>query len=298
MRLAILSAKTELHSTQRLLAAAHQRDIDAQVINPLHCSLSLTAEGPVFYYQNQPLAPFAAALPRVGHELTFAGSTVLRQLEAQGTYSPTSAAALLRSRDKLQAMQALIGQVPMPTTAFANTSEAISRMVAEVGGTPLVIKVLEGSQGIGVTLAETPQSARATLEAFMGARVNVLVQEFIREAAGQDLRLLVVGTRVVAAMERRSQSGDFRANLHCGGKALALEPSEEECALAIKAAQILGLGIAGVDLLRSHRGPLLLEVNSSPGLEGIENATGVDVAGAIMDFIVAQCAAHPSRSLF
>lgn len=288
MRLAILSAKAELHSTQRLVAAATVRGLEPHVLSPLGCQLTLSAEGPALYYQGERQPAFAAVLPRVGHELTLLGATVLRQLQTLGSYSPTSAASLLSARDKFHALQLLLAQgLPMPATAFGSSPEQIPLLMAEVGGAPLVIKVLEGSQGIGVSLADSPQAARSTLEAFLGAKVNVLVQEFIGECAGQDIRLLVIGDKVVAAMARQAQDGDFRANLHCGGQAHAITPTNAECAIAIKAAQTLGLGIAGVDLLRSARGPLLLEVNSSPGLEGIEKACSLDIAGLMVDFVLA-----------
>lgn len=289
MRVAILSAKAELHSTQRLVAAAKDRGLDPKVLSPLGCQLILdTQQGPALYYQGQRQPAFAAVLPRVGHELTLLGAMVLRHLQTQGSYSPTSASALLSARDKFHALQLLLAQgLPMPATAFGSDPEQIPLLMAQVGGAPLVIKVLEGSQGIGVSLADSPQAARSTLEAFLGAKVNVLVQEFIGECAGQDLRLLVIGDKVVAAMARQAQQGDFRANLHCGGQAQAVVPTPEECAIAIKAAHTLGLGIAGVDLLRSARGPLLLEVNSSPGLEGIEKACSLDIAGLMVDFVLA-----------
>ncbi|WKE65416.1 30S ribosomal protein S6--L-glutamate ligase [Gallaecimonas kandeliae] len=287
MRVAILSAKAELYSTQRLLAAAAERGMEAMVVSPVGCYMSLNSNGPQIHQKGQVLPAFDAVMPRVGPELTFFGAALLRQFEAMGVYTPVSAAALQRSRDKLRALQILTAQqIPMPVTAFAHVPDDIPDLIEMVGGAPLVLKLLEGSQGIGVVLAETAQAAKSVIEAFMGVKVNILVQEYIKESAGRDLRLLVVGDKVVAAMERIAKNGDFRANLHRGGEARAVKISPQERRLAVQAAKSLGLGIAGVDLLRSDRGPLVLEVNSSPGLEGIEAATGLDIAGIMMDHLI------------
>ncbi|WP_341502301.1 30S ribosomal protein S6--L-glutamate ligase [Gallaecimonas sp. GXIMD4217] len=289
MRIAILSANPELHSTKRLIAAAEERGMEAMVVNPVNSYMSINAGGPAMHSRGQDLPHFDAVIPRIGPEITFYGAAVLRQFEAMGVYSPISSAALTRSRDKLRAMQVLARQgIDMPITGFANAPDDIPDLIDMVGGAPLVIKLLEGSQGIGVVLAETRQAAESVIEAFMGIKANIMVQEYIKEAAGHDLRLFVVGDKVVGAMERVAKDGDFRANIHRGGEARAVKITPRERKIALQAARTLGLEVAGVDLLRSERGPLVVEVNSSPGVEGIERATGKDITGAVMDHVKKQ----------
>lgn len=295
MKIAILSRNTRLYSTRRLVEAARERSHVVRVLDPLRCYVRIAPTDVAIRYKGKSLRDIDAVIPRIGTTSTFYGTAVLRQLEMMGIYTPNSSDAVLRARDKLRCLQILAAQgLDMPVTVFGDNPDDTNDVLAMLGEPPHVIKLNEGSQGTGVVLAEKRSSSQSVIEAFRGLYANFLVQEFIAEAKGSDLRCFVVGKKVIAAMQRDASPGDFRANLHRGGSAKKAILSAEEKRIAIRAAGALGLGIAGVDLLRSRRGPLILEVNASPGLEGIEAATGVDVAGAIMDLLEAQ-RATPSR---
>jgi ribosomal protein S6--L-glutamate ligase len=286
MKLGILSRKASLYSTSRLKEAALKRGHEAVVIDYLRCYMNITSHRPLVVYQGKHLDDFDAVIPRVGASNTFYGTAVVRQFEMMGVFSPNSSQAISRSRDKLRCMQILAAKgIGLPVTGFAHSIKDVDGLVNVVGGPPLVVKLLEGTQGIGVVLAETKQAATSVIEAFRGLDVNILVQEFIKEAEGADIRAFVVGDRVIAAMKRQGASGEFRSNLHRGGRAEKIKLSPEERSTAVRAAQILGLKIAGVDILRSKHGPVVMEVNSSPGLEGIEKTSEVDVADAIVQFL-------------
>lgn len=286
MRLVMLARNPALYSHQRLIAAAQARGHSVDVVNTLHVHVNITSNRPVLHYGGTTLPLYDAVIPRIGASITHYGLAVLRQFEMQGIYPLNESVAIGRSRDKLRALQLLArGGIGLPVTAFAHGPRKAENVIREVGGAPVVIKLLEGTQGMGVILAETDASARSIIEAFSAANVNIMVQEYIREAAASDVRVLVVGGRVVAAMKRTGKFGEFRSNLHRGGIAESTEISEEEQDTAIRSAAILGLNVCGVDMLRSNRGPVVMEVNSSPGLKGIETATAVDVAGEIVAFL-------------
>ena len=286
MRIAILSSNSSLYSTRRLVEAAVRRGHQVEIVDTLRCYLNVSAERPEIHYKGARLGDIDAVIPRVGASVTTYGTAVLRQLEALGVFAANPAAAISCARDKLRALQLLARKgIALPTTGFAYSPDDVDDLIAMVGGPPLVIKLLEGAQGIGVVLAETRQAAQSVIQAFMDLRVNIMVQEFIREAQGSDIRCLVIGGRVVAAMKRQAKEGDFRSNLHRGGTGSAVRITPEERSIAVRAARTLGLSIAGVDILRSHRGPLVLEVNSTPGIEGIEGVTGKDVAGLMIEFL-------------
>lgn len=285
MKIGILSRKAALYSTTRLKEAGVERGHEMRVINPLRCYMNITAKRPKVLYRGEEL-DLHAIIPRIGASVTFYGTAVVRQFEMMGVYTVTESQALARSRDKLRTVQLLSREgVGLPISGFARSSRDIDGVIDLVGGPPVIIKLLEGTQGMGVVLAETRKAAESVIGAFQQLDANILVQEFIKEAAGADIRALVVGGRVVAAMERRAAPGEFRSNLHRGGTASPVKLSTRERNTAIRAARVMGLGVAGVDLLRSARGPVVMEVNSSPGLEGIETATGMDVAGEIIDYI-------------
>ena len=289
MKLAILSRNGKLYSTRRLVEAARDRGHSVRVLAPLRCYLRISSDGFDMRYKGKPLAGYQAVVPRVGASVTRYGCAVLRQFELMGSYSPNSAAAIARARDKLRCHQVLAAEgIGLPVTVFGDNPDDTFDLLAMLGPAPHVIKLNEGTQGAGVMLTEKPSASRAAIETLRGLYANFLVQEFIAEAKGADLRCFVGGDRVVAAMRRQAPKGDFRSNLHRGGSAKKARPTRAEAETAVRAARILGLGVAGVDLIRSERGPLVLEVNSSPGLEGIETVTGVDVAGAIIDHVVAQ----------
>ena len=289
MRIAILSQDARLYSTQRLQKAAATRGHVVRVVNYLQCAVDLSPELPGIFYDDRPLEAFDAIVPRIGPAGTFYGTVVVRQFEILGTFVVNPSAAIAQSRDKFHCLQLLArAGIAIPRTILARPNLAPDDLIASMGGTPLAIKLLQSSQGNGIILAETPQAARATISTLHGLGVDLLVQEFIQEANNTDLRCFVIGDCVVAAMQRRGKPGEFRSNLHQGGVAERIEPTLQEHQIAIRAAQIAGLRVAGVDLLRSQRGPLVLEVNSSPGLEGIENCTGIDVAGAIVAFLEAR----------
>lgn len=283
MKIAILSRNARLYSTRRLVEAARARDHVVRVLDPLRCYVRIAPDVVQMRYKGKPLRDIDAAIPRIGTNTTFYGTAVLRQLEMMGVYTPNPSDAVLRARDKLRCLQILAAQgIAMPVTVFGDNPDDTDDVLAMLGEPPHVIKLNEGSQGTGVVLAEKRSASQSVVEAFRGLYANFLVQEFVAEANGCDLRCFVVGGKVVAAMQREASPGDFRANLHRGGSASAATLSAAEKRIAVRAANALGLGIAGVDLLRSNRGPLVLEVNASPGLEGIEAATGVDVSTCII----------------
>ena len=288
MKIAVLSRNSKLYSTSRLVAAAKERGHDVRVIDHLRCFMDMGTDNPSVHYKSEEFNPgdFDAVIPRIGASVSFYGTAVVRQFEMMGTYCVNESVAISRSRDKLRSTQLLSRRgVGIPVTAFANSPDDVNGLIREVGGAPLVIKLLEGTQGIGVVLAETKKAAESVIEAFMGVKSNILIQEFIKEAGGSDIRCFVVGGKVIAAMQRTAPAGEFRSNLHRGGSAELVKLTPKERATAVKAASVMGLNVCGVDLLRSSRGPLVMEVNSSPGLEGIETATGKDVAGLVIDFI-------------
>lgn len=286
MKLAILSRNSKLYSTQRLVEAGRVRGHSVRVLDPLRCYMRIAPGDFQMHYKGKELTDFDAVIPRIGASVTFYGTAVLRQFEMMGSYTPNGSEAILRARDKLHCHQLLARQgIGLPKTVFGDNPDDTADLLAMLGKPPHVIKLTEGTQGTGVILAERAAASRSVIEAFRGLYANFIVQEFIGEAKGADLRCFVVGSTVVAAMRRQAKPGEFRSNLHRGGSAKAVQLSEEEQETAIRAARVMGLNVAGVDLLRSKRGPLVLEVNSSPGLEGIEGATGVDVAGSIIDYI-------------
>ena len=286
MKIAILSQNSALYSTKRLREAGQERGHDMRVIDYLRCYMNITSKKPTIVYKGKPLENFDAIIPRIGASKTFYGTAVVRQFEVMDVFSPNESQAISRSRDKLRSMQILAREgVGLPVTGFAHATQDIDGLIETVGGAPLVIKLLEGTQGIGVVLAENYQAAKSVIEAFRGLDANILVQEFIKEAGGADLRCFVIGDSVIAAMKRQGAAGEFRSNLHRGGNAVKIDLSPEEQETALRAAKAMGLKVAGVDLLRSNHGPVVMEVNSSPGLEGIEKATNIDVAGKIIEFI-------------
>lgn len=286
MKIAILSRNPNLYSTRRLVEAGKKRGHNMQVLDHTKCVLVLEKGNPHVFYKGQEVKDIQAIIPRIGASVTFYGSAVVRQFEQMRIFSSVESQALVRSRDKLRSLQLLAkAGVGMPKTAFASSPKNIDNVIQQVGGAPCVIKLLEGTQGIGVILAETHNSAKSVIEAFLDVKVNILVQEFIEEAKGSDIRAFVVDGQVVGAMRRVGAPGDFRSNLHRGGSATVVELSAEEKATAIKSVKKLGLAIAGVDMLQSKRGPLVMEVNSSPGLEGIEAATKIDIAAKIVDYV-------------
>jgi len=297
MKIAMLAQNANLYSHKRLGEAAEKRGHEIQVIKTLRCYMNIASRRPDIYYNGEKLPPFDAVIPRIGASVTYYGMAVLRQFEMQGTYPLNESVAIGRSRDKLRSMQLLARDgIGLPVTTFAYDPKQTEEVVKIAGGAPLVIKLLEGTQGIGVVLADTDRSARSVIEAFRGADVNILVQEFIKEAGGTDIRALVVGGTVVAAMKRTGAEGDFRSNLHRGGSAERVRISPEERSTAIRAAKTMGLNVCGVDMLRSNHGPVVMEVNSSPGLEGVELATGLDIAGKIVDFLEKNAKAWKTRT--
>ncbi|WP_019895382.1 30S ribosomal protein S6--L-glutamate ligase [Hydrogenovibrio halophilus] len=286
MNIAILSRNAELYSTRRLIEAAKERGHEVKVVDALRCYMNITANSPKVHYKGEVLDGFDAIIPRIGASVTFYGTAVLRQFEMMGVYPLNESVAISRSRDKLRSLQLLSRRgVGLPVTGFAHSPDDVDDLLQTVGGAPVVIKLLEGTQGKGVVLAETHSAAESVIEAFQGLKANILVQEFIKEAKGADLRCFVIGGKVVASMKRQAKEGEFRSNLHQGGSATLIRITPEERATAVRAAKIMGLNVCGVDLLRSNHGPVVMEVNSSPGIEGIETATGKDIAGQIITFI-------------
>jgi ribosomal protein S6--L-glutamate ligase len=286
MKIAILSRNARLYSTVRLVEAARARGHSVRVLDPLRCYMRIAAGKFEMHWKGKALRGFDAVIPRIGASITFYGTAVVRQFEMMGVYTPNDSDSILRARDKLRSLQLLAREgIDLPVTVFGDNPDDTRDLLTMLGEPPHVIKLNEGAQGQGVMLAEKRGAALGMIEAFRSLYANFLVQEFIREADGADLRCFVVGDEVVAAMRRQAPEGDFRANIHRGGSASAVTLSALEVETAVRAARVMGLGVAGVDLLRSARGPLVLEVNSSPGLEGIEGASGVDVAGAIVEYI-------------
>ncbi len=286
MKIAILSRNRKLYSTNALYEAGIKRGHDMRVIDYVRCHMEITSMRPAIFLGSEKLDGFDAVIPRIGASQTFFGCAVVRQFEMMGVYSVNESVAISRSRDKLRSLQLLARKgIGLPVTGFAHDPRATDALIDQVGGAPLVIKLVEGTQGVGVVLAETRQAAESVIEAFRGLNANILAQEYIKEAGGADIRCFVVGGRVVAAMKRQSKEGEFRSNLHRGGTASVVKITPEERSTAVRAAGILGLNVAGVDLLRSNHGSVVMEVNSSPGLEGIETTTGKDIAGMIVDFI-------------
>lgn len=286
MKIGILSRSQKLYSTKRLVEAAVSRGHEVEVIDTLRCYMDITSKKPMVHYMDRELSDFHAIIPRVGASITFYGTAVIRQFEMMGVISLNESVAISRSRDKLRSLQLLSRKgIGLPVTGFAHSTKMTHDLIKLVGGAPLVIKLLEGTQGKGVVLAETNSAAESVIDAFRELDENILVQEYIKEANGEDIRCFVIGDQVVASMKRTAKAGEFRSNLHRGGSAQIVEITEEERQTAIDATKALGLGVAGVDLLRSKRGPLIMEVNSSPGLNGIETATGKDVAGMIIEYL-------------
>ena len=286
MKIKILSANANLYSTKRLVEAAKNRGHEIEVINHTKCDIVIEKKNPRVFYKGKPLEKVDAVIPRIGASVTFYGTAVVRQFEMLHCFTTTESVALVRSRDKLRSLQILSrAGLGLPKTIFTNYSKNVEEIVEQAGGAPVIIKLLEGTQGIGVILAETKKAAESVIEAFNNLQARVIVQEFIKEAGGADIRVFIVDNQVVGAMKRQGKEGEFRSNLHRGGTSQVIELSDEEETAALKAAKAMGLGIAGVDLLQSSRGPLILEVNSSPGLEGIEAATGKDIATKIIKYI-------------
>ena len=286
MKIALLCRSPQLYSHQRIMAAARERGHDIDAINHLRCTLDIASHRPVIHYHGRALAGYDAVIPRIGASVTFFGTAVVRQFEMMRVYTVNESVAIARSRDKLRSLQLLSRKgIGLPVTVFAHRTSNAQEVIRLAGGAPVVIKLLEGTQGIGVVLGETPRAAESIIQAFGGVDTNILVQEYIAEAKGEDIRCIVVGGKVVASMKRRGREGDFRSNLHRGGSAKAAKITPQERTPAIGAAKAMGLNVCGVDMLRSNHGPVVMEVNSSPGLEGVETATGVDVAGKIIEFI-------------
>jgi len=287
MKIGILSRSSLIYSTARLVEAAHQHGHEVQVIDHTKCSIVVEQGNPAVLYNGHPLERFDAVIPRIGASVTFFGTAVVRQFEVQNVFCANGSQSIVRSRDKLRAMQILSREgVGLPKTVFAKfpKDDDVDELIRQVGGSPLIIKLLEGTQGLGVVLAETDKAAKSVIEAFSGLKENILIQEFIREAGGSDIRAFVIDGKVVGAMKRQGKEGEFRSNLHRGGRGTMIQLSPEEEEAAVNAAKALSLSVAGVDMLPSARGPLILEVNSSPGLKGIEGATGIDLAGHIIRF--------------
>ena len=286
MKIALLARNASLYSHKRLVEAAEKRGHRIDVINTLQCYMNIVSRRPEIYYHGESLKGYDAVIPRIGASITFYGLAVLRQFEMMGVYPLNESVAIGRSRDKLRSMQLLARDgIGLPVTAFSHDPKQAGEVVKLAGGAPVVIKLLEGTQGIGVVLADTERSAKSVIEAFRGANVNILAQEFIKEAGGSDIRAIVVGNKVVAAMKRTGAKGEFRSNLHRGGSAKLVKISPEERSTALRAAKAMGLSVCGVDMLRANHGAVVMEVNSSPGLEGVENATGLDIAGLIIEFL-------------
>lgn len=297
MRIAILSRNRKLYSTRRLVEAAEERGHEVQVLDTLKCYMDIASLRPSVHYKGEQLEPFDAVIPRIGASVTFYGAAVLRQFEMMGAYPANESVALTRSRDKLRSLQILArAGIGLPLTGFASSPDSTKDLIKLVGGAPLVVKLLFGTQGKGVVLAETVKAAESLIDVFRELDANFLVQEFIKEAGGADIRAFVIGDKVVAAMMRQGKEGEFRSNLHRGGTASLVRLTPEERSTAVRAARKMGLNVSGVDLLRSNHGPVVMEVNSSPGLQGIEAATGKDVASLIIQFIEKNAKPNASRT--
>ncbi|MBK0034394.1 30S ribosomal protein S6--L-glutamate ligase [Erwinia sp. S43] len=289
MKIAVLSRDGSLYSCKRLMEAARARGHSVEIIDPLSCYMNINPGSSAIHYRGRQLEHFDAVIPRIGPSTTFYGTAVLRQFEMCGSYPLNESLAIARARDKLRSLQLLArAGIAMPITGFAHSPDDTSDLIKMVGGAPLVVKLLEGTQGIGVVLAETRQAAESVIDAFRGLNAHILVQEFIKEAQGRDIRCLVIGGEVVAAIERVAKEGEFRSNLHRGGSARRVVIDDREREIAVRAAATLGLDVAGVDILRAERGPLVMEVNASPGLEGIEKTTGLNIAAMMIGWIEEQ----------
>lgn len=287
MKILMLACNPNLYSHRRLVEAARSRGHEIDIVNTLRCFVNITSHRPDVRYGETRLIGYDAVIPRIGASITFYGLAILRQFEMMGVFPLNESVAIGRARDKLRSLQLMARDgIGLPVTAFAHDTQRTEELIGIVGGAPVVIKLLEGTQGIGVVLGETHKSAKSVIEAFRGAKVNILVQEYIKEAAATDIRALVVDEKVIAVMQRTGAEGEFRSNLHRGGSAKPIRITPEERSTAIRAAKCMGLNVCGVDMLRSNHGPVVMEVNSSPGLEGVEKATGIDVAGKIIDFLV------------
>ncbi|MDA0197100.1 MAG: 30S ribosomal protein S6--L-glutamate ligase [Bacteroidetes bacterium] len=286
MKIAVLSRNPKLYSTRRLVEAIKERGHEASVIDHLKCDIIMDDTGPSIFHKGQKLTDIDAVIPRIGALVTFYGTAVVRQFEMMNVFSAVESQAITRSRDKLRSLQILSRSgVGMPKTAFTNYSKEENNILKHIGQAPVVIKLLEGTQGLGVVLAETNKAAKSVVQAFDSVKTRVILQEFIEEAGGADIRAFIVNGEIVGAMKRQGKEGEFRSNLHRGGQANVIKLSRAEKTSALSAAKSMGLAIAGVDMLQSKKGPLVLEVNSSPGLEGIEFATGVDITGKIVEYI-------------
>ena len=297
MKIGILSRKAELYSTSRLVEAARARNHEVRVINPLRCYMDITSHHPEIHYKGEKLQGFDAIIPRIGASITYYGAAVVRQFEMIGVFCLNESVAITRSRDKLRSLQLLARKgLGLPVTGFAHSTQYTDDLISLVGGAPLVVKMIEGTQGVGVVLAETDKAAQSVIQAFRSLKANILVQEFIKESSGRDIRCWVIGDKVVAAMLRQGPEGEFRSNLHRGGRAETIRITPEERSTAVRAAKIMGLRVAGVDMLRSNHGPVIMEVNSSPGLEGIEKTTGKDVAGMVIAYIEKNAAPGKTRT--
>jgi ribosomal protein S6--L-glutamate ligase len=297
MNIAIISRNPGLYSTSRMVEEAKDKGHDVRVIDPLLCYMTIASQRPTIHYKGEELKDVEAIIPRIGASITFYGTAVVRQFEMMNVYSINESVAISRSRDKLRSLQLLARKgIGLPVTGFAHSTKYTKDLIQLAGGAPLVIKLLEGTQGIGVVLAETNKASESVIEAFRGLKQNILVQEFIKEAGGSDIRCFVIGDKVVASMKRQGAEGEFRSNIHRGGSASIVRLTPEERLTAVRAAKIMGLNVAGVDLLRSNHGPVIMEVNSSPGLEGIEKATDKNVAGMIIDFIEKQAKPGKTRT--
>ncbi len=297
MKIALMTQNAKLYSSRRLIEAAQERGHDIEAIKTLQVIINITSHRPSLFYSGHQLEGFDAVIPRIGASITFYGTAVLRQFEMMDVFPLNESVAIGRSRDKLRSLQLLSRRgIGLPVTAFAHDTKRSSEVIEMAGGAPVVIKLLEGTQGIGVVLGETMQSAKSVIEAFRGVNVNILVQEFIKESKGTDIRAIIIGGRVIAAMQRTGSEGDFRSNLHRGGSAKLIKITPEERSTALRAAKIMGLNVCGVDMLRSNHGPVVMEVNSSPGLEGIEGATGIDVAGKIIEFLEKNAAPNKTKT--
>lgn len=297
MKIAILSRSVSLYSTHRLVEACKASGHTVEVIDTLRCYMNIASHKPSIHYKGKRIEGFDAVIPRIGASITFYGTAVLRQCEMMGIFPVNESVAISRSRDKLRSLQLLARKgIGLPITGFAHSPDDTQDLIRMMGGSPLVIKLLEGTQGMGVVLAETPKAAESVIDAFAGLKVNILVQEFIKEAECSDIRCFVVGGKVVATMKRQAKEGEFRSNIHRGGSSSTIKITPEERSTAVRAAQIMGLNVAGVDILRSNHGPVVLEVNSSPGLKGIETTTGIDVASKIIEFIEQNAKPNSTRT--
>ena len=289
MKIAILSQNNDLYSTQRLKKSGEDQGHQIEVINYLCCHANITASNPYLLYKGKILENFDAIIPRIGGIKSFYGTAIVRQFELMGTFTPNNSQAIALSRNKLSSLQALAREgITIPKTGFVHDAQDIDSLIDSLGGTPLIIKILEGSQGIGVILAENRQSAKSIIEAFQSSNINILIQEYIEEAQGSDIRCFIIDNKIVASMQRQSPQAEFRSNIHRGGQATKMKLTAKEKSIALKSAKILGLKLAGVDLLRSQNGPLVIEVNSSPGLKGIEKISGINLADKIIQFVASK----------